>query len=323
MWLTVGWLPEDRTIFRCSSAKHGIPPHTWLPGKESLRNGHKSHSPSSSTFSSFAAFCIVLDSIYLEKSKLIPHGLLNFFILLVKFCTFHPTHLVIDPLISYSTGPESPALRHPLAEEVYLGSSHPDFKRLLSSQLQTPSIVSFTLYHAVICSLLRYSGIIEVTLSGRLAWISTDTMWKPSERLMETIRHYASFPATGVSLRQMVQFGDRPSTGVSISCPLKPIGVITMTRGLFVLIAWPRFWSRDSFSRLSIPLRGTPNSTRSPCPGPGGTPWWTQRNALYQEGPGLVCAIVRGMTHRPLLSVAHNAMNPSKPLPVFFISNMK
>ncbi|KAJ5223789.1 hypothetical protein N7468_008331 [Penicillium chermesinum] len=38
-------------------------------------------------------------------------------------------------------------------------------------------------------------------------------MWKPSERLMETIRHYANFPATGVSLRQMVQFGDRPSTG--------------------------------------------------------------------------------------------------------------
>lgn len=31
---------------------------------------------------------------------------------------------------------------------------------------------------------------------------------------METIKHYASFPATGVSLRQMVQFGDRPSTGM-------------------------------------------------------------------------------------------------------------
>ncbi|KAJ5112634.1 hypothetical protein N7532_000679, partial [Penicillium argentinense] len=43
-------------------------------------------------------------------------------------------------------------------------------------------------------------------------WPEVD-MWKPSERLMETIRHYASFPATGVSLRQMVQFGDRPSTG--------------------------------------------------------------------------------------------------------------
>jgi pyruvate dehydrogenase kinase 2/3/4 len=39
-------------------------------------------------------------------------------------------------------------------------------------------------------------------------------MWKASERLMDTIGHYASFPATGVSLRQMVQFGDRPSTGV-------------------------------------------------------------------------------------------------------------
>lgn len=42
-------------------------------------------------------------------------------------------------------------------------------------------------------------------------------MWKPSERLMDTIRHYASFPATGVSLRQMVQFGDRPSTGTLFS----------------------------------------------------------------------------------------------------------
>lgn len=30
---------------------------------------------------------------------------------------------------------------------------------------------------------------------------------------MDTIRHYASFPATGVSLRQMVQFGERPSPG--------------------------------------------------------------------------------------------------------------
>ncbi|KAG9246899.1 pyruvate dehydrogenase kinase-like protein [Calycina marina] len=37
--------------------------------------------------------------------------------------------------------------------------------------------------------------------------------WKRSERLMETIKHYSHFPATGVSLRQMVQFGERPSTG--------------------------------------------------------------------------------------------------------------
>ncbi|KAF2404910.1 pyruvate dehydrogenase kinase, variant [Trichodelitschia bisporula] len=37
--------------------------------------------------------------------------------------------------------------------------------------------------------------------------------WRASERLMETIAHYANFPATGVSLRQMVQFGERPSTG--------------------------------------------------------------------------------------------------------------
>lgn len=35
---------------------------------------------------------------------------------------------------------------------------------------------------------------------------------------MDTIRHYASFPATGVSLRQMVQFGEKPSTGEPADC---------------------------------------------------------------------------------------------------------
>ncbi|KAM0806255.1 pyruvate dehydrogenase kinase [Usnea florida] len=37
--------------------------------------------------------------------------------------------------------------------------------------------------------------------------------WKKSERLVDTIKHYSGFPATGVSLRQMVQFGERPSQG--------------------------------------------------------------------------------------------------------------
>lgn len=49
--------------------------------------------------------------------------------------------------------------------------------------------------------------------------------WKKTERLMDTIRHYASFPATGVSLRQMVQFGERPSTGESVPSPLSPSSV--------------------------------------------------------------------------------------------------
>jgi pyruvate dehydrogenase kinase 2/3/4 len=39
--------------------------------------------------------------------------------------------------------------------------------------------------------------------------------WKKRAQLMDTIRHYASFPATGVSLQQMVQFGEKPSTGES------------------------------------------------------------------------------------------------------------
>ena len=44
--------------------------------------------------------------------------------------------------------------------------------------------------------------------------------WKQSEALLETIKHYSNFPATGVSLRQMVQFGERPSTGMSSGCAL-------------------------------------------------------------------------------------------------------
>ena len=39
--------------------------------------------------------------------------------------------------------------------------------------------------------------------------------WKKSETLMDTIKHNSSFPATGVSLRQMVQFGEKPSVGMS------------------------------------------------------------------------------------------------------------
>ncbi|KAK4555542.1 [Pyruvate dehydrogenase (acetyl-transferring)] kinase isozyme 2 [Recurvomyces mirabilis] len=37
--------------------------------------------------------------------------------------------------------------------------------------------------------------------------------WKKSAQLMDTIKHYSNFPATGVSLRQMVQFGQHVSVG--------------------------------------------------------------------------------------------------------------
>lgn len=39
---------------------------------------------------------------------------------------------------------------------------------------------------------------------------------------METIKHYSAFPATGVSLRQMVQFGERPSVGMFYHPKLEP-----------------------------------------------------------------------------------------------------
>jgi len=38
-----------------------------------------------------------------------------------------------------------------------------------------------------------------------------------TEALMERITHYSTFPATPVSLRQMVQFGQNPSPGMFFS----------------------------------------------------------------------------------------------------------
>lgn len=75
---------------------------------------------------------------------------------------------------------------------------------------------------------------------------ATDNMsWKKTERLMvrprlppavsastdsrlfpplqDSISHFAKFPATGVSLRQMVQFGEKPSIGKSLAMPLNCI----------------------------------------------------------------------------------------------------
>lgn len=45
---------------------------------------------------------------------------------------------------------------------------------------------------------------------------------------MDTIRHYANFPATGVSLRQMVQFGDKPSTGMCLPPPIPLLNCMRM-----------------------------------------------------------------------------------------------
>ena len=65
---------------------------------------------------------------------------------------------------------------------------------------------------------------------------------------METITHYASFPATGVSLRQMVQFGDRPSTGES---------------SLFLLAVAVLISTRNPLPRLPVRLRRAPHPSRA------------------------------------------------------------
>lgn len=50
-------------------------------------------------------------------------------------------------------------------------------------------------------------------LLRRAAGAAGGTGWRTTPELMDKIHHYAQFPATGVSLRQMVQFGANPSDG--------------------------------------------------------------------------------------------------------------
>lgn len=83
--------------------------------------------------------------------------------------------------------------------------------------------------------------------------------WKASERLMDTIRHYARFPATGVSLRQMVQFGEKPSVGTFLlaSSPLRAPGPFTGALTLDFL--------RNPVPSFPIPRRGATHSPGPPC----------------------------------------------------------
>ena len=79
-------------------------------------------------------------------------------------------------------------------------------------------------------------------------------MWKPSQRLMDTIRHYASFPATGVSLRQMVQFGDRPSTGACATFPnLVNLCLDSTDHGIVVCVG--TLFRASQFLSEELPIR--------------------------------------------------------------------
>lgn len=69
---------------------------------------------------------------------------------------------------------------------------------------------------------------------------------------MDTIRHYASFPATGVSLRQMVQFGDRPSTGM---CDLVPISQTAVKLTVVSHVVTGTLFRASQFMSEELPIR--------------------------------------------------------------------
>ena len=87
--------------------------------------------------------------------------------------------------------------------------------------------------------------------------------WKKSEALMETIKHYSSFPATGVSLRQMVQFGERPSTGMIGS-------------GVFLAELESDQFCRNPLPCFPIPLRRTTHPLGASCARARGFTGWTE-----------------------------------------------
>jgi len=75
--------------------------------------------------------------------------------------------------------------------------------------------------------------------------------WKKTEKLMDTIRHYASFPATGVSLRQMVQFGEKPSTGAFPLTGPSPSGGLAADRPPGTLFRASQFLAEELPIRLA------------------------------------------------------------------------
>ncbi|KAG0638922.1 mitochondrial branched-chain alpha-ketoacid dehydrogenase kinase-domain-containing protein [Tuber brumale] len=106
-------------------------------------------------------------------------------------------------------------------------------------------------------------------------------MWKPTQALMDTITHYSQFPATGVSLRQMVQFGRNPSAGTLFKAsqflmkcrPFRelPIGICSHLRKLLAFrnpSSLEKYVKKTGLANPDI----EPAAYRSP-------PWLTATNA--------------------------------------------
>jgi hypothetical protein len=83
---------------------------------------------------------------------------------------------------------------------------------------------------------------------------------------MDTIGHYAGFPATGVSLQQMVQFGEKPSTGEDASLLAEVVVLIVTTR--------------DPFPRISIPFRRASDTACPPGTRTRNPARWFERHVL-------------------------------------------
>jgi pyruvate dehydrogenase kinase 2/3/4 len=75
--------------------------------------------------------------------------------------------------------------------------------------------------------------------------------WKKTDMLMDTIKHYSGFPATGVSLRQMVQFGEKPSTGMLFRHRLPISELLIIIPPLGTLFRASQFLSEELPIRLA------------------------------------------------------------------------
>lgn len=109
--------------------------------------------------------------------------------------------------------------------------------------------------------------------------------WKASEMLMETIKHYSTFPATGVSLRQMVQFGETPSTGAFL--------LPSMISGRDGRLT--NSWFRNAFPCISVFIRRASHTPRPSSTRTWGFARWIEWSSLNQKSSGLVRAVIWGI----------------------------
>lgn len=150
--------------------------------------------------------------------------------------------------------------------------------------------------------LLLLSQLLSLFLS--FLSFSSKEMSQLSPQLFDKIKYFAKFPQTGVSLRQMVMFGNYPCVSLkaqntdirsNITGQKPSQGTLfkasQFLHGKWSMCVWVGLVARCAYMTCH---RGTAYSTRPSCQGAGGAASQFEQNAIHHQGQELVRQVVPG-----------------------------